>query len=108
MQKNIRIVYNTRELTNLGVSANDDAVKSVKRDCQKKELNLIRVFGALFLSGCLTWLPAIINAILFVSHANAPSGVIAAGHVLFVSQVLLHPLVETGLITEVRNVAAYE
>ena len=103
VQKNIRIVYSTRRLANPGDLSNGAVFKSMRKRRHKKELNLIRVFGVLFVTNFLTWLPVTTFAILLVSDVNVPSGVGAAVNIFFMSQVLLHPLVETCLIQEVRN-----
>lgn len=109
--KNIRAVYQTMKSTSNKKRSKEekDFNKQIKKKRHHKELHTIRVFGCLMLSSIITWLPLVcVSAITFISaethvYYHVPAKVFSAVHVLFASQVLLHPLVEIALIQDVRK-----
>jgi hypothetical protein len=106
VQKNIRSIYGDRKLGKTpteALSVQNETCKAQKRTRQKKELNLIRVFGGLFCINCGTWVPVLTVAFLFILEVSVPAPVVNVAVILFISQVVLHPLVETGLLQEVRK-----
>ena len=78
----------------------------MKRMRNKKELHLVHVFGAIFLSNTVAWLPFTVTAILSLAEQLSDkqrSVAFAVSYILFVSQVVLHPLLETAFVKEVRQ-----
>ena len=108
--KNIRAVYKVHE-TPRGKSGKrvsrmvmEDFVRRMR---SKKELRLVQVFGAIFLSNTVAWIPFVIVAILSltqqISMLREISIAYAVSFALFMFQVVLHPFVETAFIREVRQ-----
>ena len=109
VQKNLRTVYNLQKTRHYeGQSGKDNQLYvTVKKKRCMKQFHLIQVFGALLGSNLLTWLPNIgILLYLLITQPEVESGfnrLLAAFHVIFISQVIAHPLVEVGLVKEVRD-----
>jgi hypothetical protein len=107
VQKNIRAIYGYKKSdSNAGSDVGDMSFyKTMKKKRQQKQLHMIEVFGCLLCSNMITWVPIVIVcflSILPVESLVIPSGLTAAAQILFMSQVLLHPLVETMMIPDVR------
>ena len=104
VQKNIKAVYKIRtslhnkdkESYNLGLS------KILSKKCHKKQLHLFRVFGGLLLSSTIAWIPKIV---VEMSHfiSNIPLSISTTSNILFLSQLAVHPILETTLISDVRE-----
>ena len=78
----------------------------MKRMRSMKELHLVQVFSAIILSSTVAWLPYSIVALLTLIgklSTRQQSIARAVSLVLFLSQVVLHPFVETAFIREVRE-----
>jgi hypothetical protein len=75
----------------------------MKKKRQEKEIHLFKVFGALLSANAVTWLPTIIGALVSFSQASGPTSFIAAAQVFFLFQSVVHPIIETTLIKEVRE-----
>ena len=106
VQKNIRAVYNVRSLSisSGGKSSDDDKIyKSIIKQRHQKQLHLVRVFGGLLCVSLITWLPMVIFFLLNVFGLDIPDNLTTAMFLLFTSQVILHPFVQTVLIKEVRE-----
>lgn len=117
VQKNIRAIYRIRRsLVGDGEDLESHSRKISKRIKTKrhqKELHLVRVFGFLLGSNIVSWSPFII--LLFVAYFNVeskdnvesnnmvPPGVLAFCWILYVSQVVVHPIIETTMIKDVRK-----
>ena len=106
VQRNIRAIYGIRR--SIGHTADsktnqENIYKMLKKKKCKRQLNLLRTFGALFLTNTIAWVPTIVIATISGSGHDIPVAVYSVSHVFFISQVLLHPLVETILIQDVRE-----
>ena len=83
--------------------------RSMRRRVYKKhnqhQIQLLRVFGALFLSNFITWLPAIGLAItaMAVDFDRVPAEVIAFVYLTYISHSVIHPLLEACFIFELRD-----
>ena len=97
--RNIRAIYNIRVPLDDPTSSYS---RNVKRKRREKEAHLIKVFGILFCSNVLTWFPVVVVYILEVSGVTVSIQAIAATEVFFLSQTVVHPIIETTLIKEVR------
>ena len=104
VQKNIKAVYKVRkslhnrdkESYSLGLS------EILIKKCHKKQLHLFRVFGGLLLSNTITWIPTIVVEMsCFIS--DPPLSISSASNILFLSQLAVHPILETTLISDVRK-----
>ena len=107
VQKNIRIVYQAKKSKGDQPSTGDsDFYKNMKKKRNEKQLHLLKVFGGLFLSNLITWLPLTSVAVYVMiteEHNKVPIELYSAVHVLFLTQVLLHPIVETAFVWEVKH-----
>ena len=97
VQKNIRAIYKVGQ-----IKLEDKTYRSVKKKRHEKERHMYLVFGALLCSNIITWLPIIMISLLLLSHKTVSRNAIVAAQVLFLSQVTVHPIIETALLKEVR------
>ena len=104
VQKNIKAVYKvTRSLQNRDKESYSQGLSEILcKKCHKKQLHLFRVFGGLLLSNTITWIPLIV---VEMSHfnSNPPLSIFSASNILFLSQLAVHPILETTLISDVRE-----
>ena len=102
VQKNIWKVYGVR---NSRTKINrDEFGKNIRKKRHQKELHMFRVFGGLLLSNLIAWVPLIIIIMLYVVGVQSiPISIITVTHILFLSQVAFHPMIETTLISDVRE-----
>ena len=106
VQKNIKAIYSVKRSSSSSASnqEEDKFYKMMKKQRHQKELHLVWVFGALICCNLVTWLPIIIRFIIFSVRQEEISGSFSfASIVVFTFQALLHPIVETVLIKEVRE-----
>lgn len=109
VQKNIRAIYKVRKTLVNEIqrkSHDENLYKIMKRKRHKKQLHLLRVFGALFCSNLVSWLPTtlIILCLLILGDlSNWPDLIFAGAHLLFMSQLSVHPIIETTLLSNVRE-----
>ena len=103
---NIKEVYNIRKslyTLEKRKSLMQDLSERVRDERHKKQLHLFRVFGGLLLSNILTWFPLVLYFVLKILNVNMPLWVFSLVNVIFLSQVAIHPILETILITDVRE-----
>ncbi len=85
------------------VSEYDTAVSAKN----KKQWQLVKVFGGILVVNLLTWLPTILNvSVLLALNQNffsIPHGFFVTLYLLFCSQVFLHPLLKIYLIPDIRQ-----
>ena len=99
--KNIKLIYANTALDN---SKQQALNKSVKKNRHKKQLYLFRTFGALLFSNVIAWLPFIsILIALIITEYGVSHTTITVVFVLFNSQSVLHPLIQTICIPDVRE-----
>ena len=106
VQKNIKAIYSVKRSSSSAASnqEEDRFYKVMKKQRHQKELHLVWVFMALVCCNLVTWLPIIIRVIIFsVKQEEISISFSTTSIVLFASQALLHPIVETALIKEVRE-----
>ena len=104
--KNIRAVYmvhktskDSRERTVSWTVAN----RLNRKNRNQKQLHLMRVFGAITFSSTIAWLPYVILFIWCLASADdPPPEFTVTACALFITQVMLHPILESTLISEVR------
>lgn len=84
--------------------------KSIREKVYKQhnhqQLQLLRVFGAVFLSNFITWLPALALALaaMVVDFDTVPAGVIAFVYLTYISHSVFHPLIEACFIFQLRDI----
>ena len=74
----------------------------VKKESHEKQLHLIYVFCSLSFSNIIAWLPTIISALLG-PLVQLPLSIVSISQILLLSQVAVHPIIETILISDVRK-----
>ena len=104
VQKNIKAVYKIRtSLHNKDKESYSQGLsKILSKKCHKKQLHLFRVFGGLLLSSTIAWIPKIV---VEMSHfiSNIPLSISSTSNIPFLSQLAVHPILETTLISDVRE-----
>ena len=105
VRKNIKAIYSVRRSPSSAAHRReeDNFYHVMKKQRHQKQLHLVWVFGALLCCNLVTWLPIIIRGLLFAVEVDFPGGYSTATTVLFTFQTLLHPIVESVLIKEVRE-----
>jgi len=80
--------------------------RKIHKKRNKQQLQLLRVFGAIFIANLVTWLPAIGLAIsaTAVDFDLVPAEVIAFAYLTYLSQSVIHPLLEAFFIQELRDI----
>ena len=102
VQRNIQAIYKVKRSLKLSTPDDCKFYRNMKKKRREKETHLFKVFGVLLLSNAITWLPTLVTILLFFSGTAVPASFISTAHVLFLSQTVLHPIIETTLIKEVR------
>lgn len=103
--KNIRTVYkvqrSSKELGQRRVSMTM-LNQQMRRHRNRRQLHLMRVFGGIILANTIAWLPqAVLGVFSFLPH-SVPMWYVIAASALFSSQVVVHPILESTLIKEIR------
>ncbi len=71
----------------------------------RQQLQLVKVFTAIFIANLITWLPAIVLAISapFINFDHIPAEVIAIVYLSYISHTVIHPLLESFFILKLRK-----
>ncbi len=105
--KNVKLLYGKRRFT---IGSTQDNIEQretrarINKTHHAKQLHLFRVFAALMLSYALTWLPYILVlvALLVVrNYDTVPHSVTSLSFILFYSQGVVHPVLQTIFIADV-------
>lgn len=108
MVKGLRITPNPSQATR--IMHGDIAVqraaynRKMSREVASKQLRFFQVFGGLLLVNILTILPAIILLVAVAVKLAVPGEYVAFVQIVQMSQVVLHPAVETSIAPELRKV----
>ena len=108
VQKNIRKIYKVRKSLTVETDIKTHQEKRRKKMMSKyhqKQLHLVRVFGGLLCSNIVSWLPYII--LIFLSLGRIEDNISISRYTSFcnailLSQVVIHPILETTMIRDVR------
>ena len=104
VQKNIKQVYASSK-TSCGIDRNEPfhtINERIRKERHKKQLHLFYTFVFLVLSNLITWLPHL-TFIFLSAFIDVPVSVLSLGKVFFLTQAAVHPILETSLISEVRE-----
>jgi len=106
--KNIKVIYKVRKSLSSMRQRRSHSLslrKIVRKKKQKKQVNLMRVFGSLLCASLVAWIPTIIVAILsFILHFDdIPSGFNLMSYFLLFSQVVVHPALEAAFLSPVKE-----
>ena len=102
VQKNIRAVYKVKSSmkTTPGLS---ELCHTMKKKRQEKQLHLCRVFGSLLFFNIIAWLPIVVVSLIIFAGTPVTGAPIVFVQIVFLSQAMVHPIIETTLIKEVRE-----
>ena len=103
VRKNIRAVYATnKSLNDMG---SVDFNKEMKKKRKEKQFHLIQVFGAILCADLVLWVPFVIVTplCLIIGVNKIPTFILVITQILFILQITVHPILETTLISDVRN-----
>ena len=80
-------------------------MKNERVDHTRQQLQLIKVFGALFLAHTACWAPVLIVLLVanIIGPTNIPLEVYLAGWVLYLTNPVAHPILETFFIKDLRT-----
>ena len=106
--KNIKVIYKVRKslLTMRQRRSHSLSLKKiVRKKRQKKQLNLMRVFGSLLCASLIAWIPVIIVTIVsFIVHFDdIPPEFSLLSYFLLFSQVVVHPALEAAFLSPVKD-----
>ena len=102
--KNINMVYKVRRsLCNKEKESYSQSQSGIlRKKSHKKQLHLFRVFGGLLLSNTIALVPIILVEMTRL-FSTPPIPIYSLAHILFLSQIAVHPILETTLISDVRK-----
>ena len=106
VQRNIRAIYRVQRSFTTDTEKKSHQEKlnlKIRRSRHHKQLHLIRVFGNLFTSYLITFLPLALLSLIVLFTRDIPVGMAAVANILFVSNVAIHPILETVLISDIRE-----
>lgn len=102
--RNIRRIYKVQR--SFSTDAERKAGDQMRKKRHQKQLYALRVFGGLICSNVILWLPLFLLAIYgatLVTVFILPNVLYACVFVVFYSQALVHPLLETLLLSDIRE-----
>ena len=106
--KQIRKVYHTRHSFATGEELrhyNEGLGKEIRKKRSKKQVALIRVFGAILVGNFISWAPTYIQVLLLIwlDSNLIPIGYYSFTWLTFVMHSVLHPLIEGCFLPEIRQ-----
>jgi len=86
----------------------DEAKKKIEKENLQKQFKMVQLFGAIFLANLVTWMPILCVAIAgsFVGSGIIPSLIYAMVYLTYLSEVMIHPVLQALLIREIKDVIA--
>ena len=102
--RNISAVYRVQA----GLSSRRSSVEAMRKKMSekrhRKQLHLLRVFGAIICYNSLSSLPLAVLAVFSLVNPHViPDVFVIVADLLFVSQVVMHPILETTLVADIRK-----
>lgn len=99
-----------RKLFIFRMTRNHDASEqeNARKDYSRGQLQLVKAFGAIFAVSALTYLPMVVSVILYaldVLFYFHPYHIMVT-YIIFVSRSVLHPMVESYMTHEIRDVVS--
>ena len=98
------VIINSADTTQ-GTQA-EDKMTSIEKEKRSSQLRMVRLFGAIFTANVLTWLPMIALALTgaVVGTTHIPTVLFTFAYLTFLSETVIHPILEACLIREVREI----
>lgn len=105
VQKQIRKIYYTARKSLPKEQVTMNIRKRLNKEQNLKQLQLMRVFGAILLSNIVTWLPMIIRILITAIKGDDdfPLWFYVLVYLSISFAAVLHPLIQASLIPEIRN-----
>ncbi len=87
------------------ITARRNTERQLRVEFHRQQLNLVKLFGALFVVNIVTWVPTIVIAVIsaIIGHEKIPNSLSILQYLAYVSQPVLHPMLETCLFTRART-----
>lgn len=111
VRKQFKKIYRTRQTMEEkgNIARYRSGLKNkLNKSKNRRQLRLVKIYLAILISNLLTWTPNIANTIaifVFIKTGSfAPIGFFASNYLFFLSQVVLHPIIQTWLIPDIRRV----
>lgn len=106
MVRNLRAIYKVQK-PSLGIAERRESRNRLndrmKHTLHRKQLHLTRVFGGIIFTNSISWLPVVVLAVVGIATTSAPPLYVIISTILFSSQVILHPILESTLISDIRK-----
>ncbi len=103
LQKHLRKLYTIKKAS----PDKEEFIQSLKgkvsQSVYSKQLQLVKVFGAIFVANAITWIPTILLFFLAAGNIFVSEWLSFVLYCSLVSLVVLHPVVQTCLIPEIRH-----
>ncbi len=78
--------------------------RQAKSNYTKQQLNMVMMFGLIFLGNIISWAPIIISLLYLASQRGSNTSIaFSVIYISFLSQSVFHPILESCLITTVRK-----
>ncbi len=79
--------------------------RQLRSEHQKQHILLAQVFGAIFAANVITWLPTIVISVVSaaIGAENVPVPLLALVYLAYISQLVIHPMLETCLIGKAKE-----
>ena len=105
IQKHIRSIYHTAQRSGVPKTFTESIRKRLGREKSRKQLQLMRVFGAIFLSHVFSWLPLIVRIFITVAKGKDeyPHSVYVFTFLCVSFAAVFHPIVQASFLPEVRS-----
>jgi len=102
--KTVKLTY-AKSVRNLN---SDQHTSQVKARHHKQQIQLAKVFGAIFVVNCITWIPTALISVIsgILGSEKVPAVAFSFVFLAFLSQPAIHPILETFLVAKVRNIFA--
>ncbi len=101
--KQLKKIYGSYNLEAMG----EETEGRLRREKGKKRFQVVKVYGAIMLSNLLTWSPNVLNIAVIFAFCERPFRIkhefFISNYLLVLSSVVIHPLLQTGLIPEIRR-----
>lgn len=106
--KHINKVYGTSPQGNQSSVKAEAGEGKTRTDIKKeKQMRLFGVYGAILISNLMTWAPLVVNVSFIFAFCERPfvipHGLFTSNYIFFVSNVVVHPLLQAYLIPDIRN-----
>ena len=83
----------------------EEARRQIDKESLKKQFRMVQLFGGIFTANMITWIPMLCLAIAgaIVGLGRIPTAVFSVTYMAFLSEIVIHPILEVILIRDIRN-----